>query len=319
MKKGLISLVAVIASVKQKRLVCAILYLMSCFISTSAQIKLSFNPESGTKYEYQMEMVQNVKQNVMGQTMPMETEMNGTYLMEIKDKTPQEIHAQMTYQGFAFSVSSPMINISYDSKNPNESSSEMDNMFGKMFSALIGKPFTMIFSPNGSVKSVTGIDAIIESMLGASSTSGQVTVQMNAQMGQQFSDENMKNMFGQSFNFYPDNAVKVGDSWNLETTMPMNNMNFGIKTKYTLKEVSNNMATIEVEGYTDMDLAMNMGAEMEGKFTGTQTGTMIVDTTTGMPVTSDISLNLKGSIKAQGMDMQMEMNSKTKTSTKGMD
>jgi len=311
MKKGLISLVALIASVKRKRLVCASFYLMSCFLSISAQIKLSFNPEKGVKYEYQMEVVQNMKQNAMGQEIPIETEMNGTYLMEIKNKTPQEIHAESTYQGFTFIVSSPMMKIKYDSKKPTENPSEMDKMFGKMFSTLIGKPFTVVFSPDGSVKSVSGMGAIIESMLGAISSDGQVAAQMGGLMTQQFSDESMRKMFEQSFNFYPEKAVKVGDSWNTEITMPINNINFDIKTRNTLKEVSNNMATIEVTSDFDMDMG-------EGKLPGTQTGTMIVDTTTGMPVTSDVSLNIKGSIKVQGMEIQMELVQKTKTTTKAI-
>jgi hypothetical protein len=308
MKRGYKSLVAVIANAKRKRLVCACL-LMSCFLVTSAQVKLSFNPEKGVKYEYHMEMVQNIKQNIMGQEMPMETEMNVTYLMEIKDKTPQEIHAQLTYQGFIFLVSSPMMNIKYDSKNPIENLSDMDGIFEKMFSTLIGKPVTVVFGLDGSVKSVTGMEAIIKNMIGAVSADGQVAAQMGAQISQQFSDEAMKNMFGQSFNFYPNNAVKVNDSWDMEITMPMNNMNFGIKTKNTLKEVSANKATIGVVGDIGMDVE-------DSKFIGTQTGTMIVDTTTGLPITSDILLNMKGSINAQGMEIQMEMMSKTKTSTK---
>ena len=309
MKKGFVSLVAVMASVKRKRVVCVSLYLMSCLTIASAQVKLSFNPGSDTKYEYRMEMVQRIKQNIMGQEMPMEMEMNGTYLMEIKDKTPQEIHAQLTYQGFSYLISSPMMSIRYDSKKPIENPSEMDRMFGKMISTLIGKPFTLILAPDGSVKSVTGMDVIIENMIGTTSSDGSAAAQMGALMSQQFSDEAMKNMFVQSFNFYPDNAVKVDDSWNMENTIPMNNMNIGIKTRNTLKEIRTNMATIEVTG----DIYMDMG---EGKFTGTQTGTMIVDTSTGIPATSDISLNMRGSIKSQGMDIQTEINSQTKTSTK---
>ena len=309
MKKLITILVAEIISVKRKRLVCASLYLMSCLISVSAQVKLSFNPASDTKYEYQMEAIQNIKQNVMGQEMPMETEMKGTYLMEIRDKTSQEIHAQLTYQGFTFLVSSPMMNIRYDSKNLIENSSEMDKMFEKMFSTLIGKPFTVIFAPDGSVKSVNGMGSIIKNMLDAISADGQVAAQMGTQMSQQFSDEAMKNMFEQSFNFYPDNAVKVGDSWNMENMIPMNNMNLSTKSKYTLKEFSAKMATIEVAG----DIVMAMG---EGTFAGTQAGTMIVDSTTGLPVTSDISQNMKGTVKAQGMDIQMEMISKSKISVK---
>ena len=309
MKKGNKSLVAIIASVRKKRFVCASLFLMLCVNVAFAQVKLSFNPETGKKFEYKMEAVQNIKQNVMGQEMPMETEMNSTYLMEIKDKTSREIRTQMTYEGFTFLVSSPMMNVKYDSKKPIDNPSDMDEMFEKIFSTLIGKPFTVVYAPDGSVKSVSGMGAIIENMIGSVSADGQAAAQIGVQMSQQFSDESMKNMFGQSFHIYPDNAVKVGESWNMENSMSMNNMNIGIKTKNTLREVNSNRAIIAVTGEVDMDMG-------EGKFTGMQTGTMIVDITTGLPVTSDISLNLKGSIKSQGMDIQMEMLTQTKMSVK---
>ena len=307
-----LNLVDRITSLKRKKIFFASLFLVSCFISTSAQIKLSFNPQKGVKYEHQMGTIQNMKQSVMGQEIPMEMEMNGTYIMEIMDKSAHEIHAQMTFQGFAFNVSSPMMKIRYDSENPTENPSEMDKVFEKMFNTLIGKTFSLIFAADGSVKSAAGMGDIIENMLEAISSNGQVAEQMRVQMNQQFSDETMKRMFEQSFNFYPENEIKVGDSWNIEMTAPMNNMNFAIKTRNTLKELTNNMASIEVSG----DIEMDMGEMGEGKLTGTQTGIMTIDTTTGMPVTSEISQNMKGSIKAQGMEIQMEIASKIKMSTK---
>ena len=285
------------------------LCLMLSLITVSAQMKLSFNPAMGTKYEYNMQTVQNIKQNVMGQEMPMETEMSSTYLMEIKNKTPQEIHVQFTYLDFTFLVSSSMMNLKYDSKNPTENTSEMDKILEKMFSTLISKPFTIVFAPDGSVKSLTGMETIVKNMLNAVSADGQVATQMGAQLSQQFNDESMKSMFGQLFNFYPANAVKIGDSWDVKNSILMNNMNLDTNTKNTLKGINTNNATIEVAG----DIDMNMEG---GKLSGKQTGTMILDTTTGMPATSDMSQNMKGSINAQGMDIQMEMISKTKTSAK---
>jgi hypothetical protein len=72
------------------------------------------------------------------------------------------------------------------------------------------------------------------------------------------------------------------------------------------------MATIAAES----DLEMNPGTAMEGKISGTQTGTMTVDVKTGMPVASNLSQNMKGSIKVQGMEVQMELTAKTKTTVK---
>jgi hypothetical protein len=301
---------------KIKRLVIAGLLLVSGFSVASAQVKLSFNPEKGTKYEYRQEMLSKVKQNVMGQEIQVETEMSFNYLMEVKDKTPQEIHLQFTYRDVSFIVSSPMMKMGYDSKNPVENPSEMDNNLSKMFSKMLNASFMAVVAPDGSVKSVTGMDAISESMTNALTNDGQAAAQMGAQMKLQFSDDALKKMFEQSFKTYPDKAVKKGDSWNMEnaisTTTNNMNMNTNIKTKYTLKEVSKNMATVAVEGELEIIFPENM----EGRLAGTQTGTMIIDTKSGLPVTSDVSQNMKGVIKAQGMEIQMEMTSKAKSSTK---
>ena len=308
MKKGFQVLVAIKAC---KRFVCTSLYLILCFFTVSAQVKLSYNPELGTKYEYLMDMVQNIKQNVMGQEIPMETKMTITHLMEIKEKTSQEIKVQMTYQSFLFAVTSPMMKMTYDSKSSATNSSEMDKMMEKMFSTMIGKPFIIVIEPNGTVKSVSGMDEIIKNMVGAISADGQVAAQMGAQMSQQFSDESMKNSFSQTFNVYPDHAIKVGDTWDKSTTIPMNNMNLSYKSNNTLKEISSNKATIAVTGDINMDTG-------EGKLTGTQTGSFIADAKTGLPVTSEITQNMKGTIKAQGMEIQMEMTSKATTSAKAV-
>jgi predicted RNase H-related nuclease YkuK (DUF458 family) len=111
---------------------------------------------------------------------------------------------------------------------------------------------------------------------------------------------------------YPDNAVKAGDSWNIEITAMISNMNTSVKTKYTLKEISGNIAAVAVES----DMEMNPGMGMEGKLAGTQTGTITIDTETGLPLTSDMLQNITGVVKAQGMDVQMEMTSKIKGSIK---
>jgi len=297
---------------KIRRIVSAGLFLIASIIVASAQVKLSFNPEKGKKYEYQTDLIQNIQQSVMGQTVPVTMEMNTKYLMEIKDKTPQEITAQFTYLEVVYIISSPMMKMGYDSKTPVENPTEMDNMLGKMFSKMIDQSVVAVIAPDGSVKSVTGMDAVAEDMINAIAGDGQLAAQMGAQMKTQFSDDALKTSFEQMFRIYPAKAVRVGESWNNESTMSVNNMNTTHKTKYTLKGISKNMATIAVVS----DVEMDSGAMMEGRLAGTQTGTILVDVKTGLPVTNDISGNIKGSLKAQGMDIQMDLSLKTKTTAK---
>lgn len=288
---------------KIKRLVIAGLLLVSGFSVASAQVKLSFNPEKGTKYEYRQEMLSKVKQNVMGQEVPVDMEISSMYLMEIMDKMPQEIQVQITCKEIAYIISSPMMKMGYDSQSPIENPSDMDHLFGKIISGLLDSPVMMLFSPDGSVKSVTGMDVIADKMTGAIADDGQIAAQIAVQMKQQFSESYMKSSFEQMFKIYPDNPVKTGNNWDMESSVvAANNMNSKVKTKYTLKNINRNMATVAVES----DIEMIPAAGTEGNLAGTQTGTIIIDTKTGLPVKGDFSQNIKGTVSMQGMDVQME-------------
>jgi len=290
---------------KIRKVVFAGLFLMSSLTIASAQVKLSFNPEKGKKYEYQTDVIQNIQQSVMGQSIPMEMEMSVKYLMEISDKTPQETTVQYIFKEVAYIISSPMIKMGYDSND----SSEKDNILGKMFSNLIDVSLMAIIAPDGSVKSLTGMDAVVEKMNRAIASEGQTEAQIGASIMSQFSDDALKNSFQQLLKIYPANKVKAGESWNMESAISVNSMNTNIKTKYTLKEIGKNMASIAVSS----DLDMNMGAGMDGEITGAGTGTMSVDVKTGLPLMSEINQNMKGTVKAQGMEIQMELITKTKT------
>ena len=283
-------------------MVIAILCIVVCVSTASAQIQLTFNPELGKKYEYRIEAVQNITQAFMEQEIPMKSEISGIYISEIKDKTTHEIHTVTSFQEFNFLISASSFQLGYSSNKPNENPSEMDNLFEKLFSSIINQPFTVVFAPNGSVISVSGMEDIIKNMFGAVPADAQV---VEHQVRQMFSDEIMKNMFEQSSNFYPERPVNIGDSWNVDNTTTMNNMSFDIKSKYTLAEINDGLITLEVTGEVEMSM-------LETKISGTQSGKIIVDSKTGMPVESDIVQDIKGTIATQGMDISMYMKSETK-------
>jgi len=278
----------------------------------SAQVKLSLNPEKGKKYEYFTESVQNIKTTVMGQEVPVEMIMSTKYMMEIIDKKPQETTVRFTSEEMAYIVSSPMMKMEYDSKNPTENLSDIDKMLAKMFDKMLGQSFLTVFAPDGSIISLTGMETIGESMANAISGDGPMGAQMGAQMKQQFSDNAMKNMFEQTFKIYPTNAVKVGNSWNIESTTIVNEMNSVFKTKYTLKQLAKNMATISV----DAQIEMTPMAIMEGKLNGVQTGTITMETKTGLTIKSEIEQNTQGIVSTQGMQIFMNLTSKTTSSIK---
>ena len=297
-----------------KKIISTSLILLLGFTIASAQIKLSFNPQKGAKYEYQTEMIQISKNAAMGQEMTSETEISMKYLMEVVEKSTDEIQTVFTYQDISYIITSPMMKMGYDSKNTIENPSDMDKILEQIFSTLIGKPFTLTIAPDGSVKSVTGMDAIAENM-SQSVGNDQIAAQLTVAIKQQFSEDAIKRVFEQSLKIYPDNPVKVGNSWNVNNAIEISGMGTNTKTKYTLKAVKKDMADIAVESTLDLKPGAGMpGAE--GLLTGTQNGSMVVEIKTGMPVSSDLTQIVKGSLKMQGIDILMDMTTKSKMSTK---
>lgn len=288
------------------------LFFFSGLAVGSETIDLSFNPSKGAKYEYHYEMIQDVKQNILGQNVSLETKTKLKYLMEVKDKTEQETKIEVTYKELEYVISSDIIKMKYDSKKPSKNLTELDEILSKMFNEIIGKSFMIVFMPDGSVKSVTGVDAIGKNMVRAIASDSSQAAQIGAEMSQQFSDASMKEMFEQSWKMYPHNPVKVGDSWNSEMMISMGKMKVVTKTKYTLKETKKNMATVAIES----DLEADSAEIVEGKLTGTQTGSMVIDAESGMFVTADMLQKLKGTLETQGVEVQVKMDTKVKISTK---
>jgi len=288
---------------------------------TSAQVKLSFNPEQGKKYEYQTEVVQNIKQIANGRELPREEKVRMTYLMNIINKNPSETEVQFTYQEISYVMSSPMGKWGYDSKKPfenptnlnnaNERLASLEKMHERIFGSAIGKTFSVEIAPDGSVKSVSGMNAISESMTKAVANDGEMGASLSSTMIRQYFSENaIKEMIEQSWKNYPVSEVKIGESWNMENKWgEVPNMITITKPKYTLEDFNNDMANITIEADVEVEMT-------GGKLTGNQLGTLRVYSKTGIPVSSDWSRSVKGNVNSMGMNMEMEVAHKTKTSTK---
>ena len=284
------------------------------FAIASAQVNLSFNLEKGKKYVYRMDVVTNSQQSIGEQMSHGETEISFQYLIEIKDNTPQEVTARFSFTEMIYNVSNPGMKMRYNTKNPVENPTDVDKIFGKLLNNLLNQPFQVVIAPDGSIKSVTGLDAIYENAVNAISGDGQTAEQLGVRMRSQFGDIPIKNSLELLLNFYPAKEVMVGESWNIERTTVANNMTTTTKSIFTLKELSKNMATISA--VFNMEMEANPDTGMERKNVVNSIATIVVDAKTGLPISGDYTTNIKGSGRVQGMDMQMEGSEKMRTTGK---
>lgn len=304
-----------------KKIIITSLLLMSVLFIVSSQVKLSFNPETSANYVYHMEVVQNIKQTANGRELSREEKVAMTYLMSIKSKKTEGTEVLLTYQDISYVMTSPMAIWGYDSKKPfknpmnrngaNERLNELEKMHAHIFSSVIDKTITVLIAPDGSVNSVTGIEAITESIAQAVTIDGEMGASLSSTMIKQFFSENaIEELIEQSWKNYPVTEVKSGDKWNIENRWgEISTMITSTKSQCALEDLDNNTANIAIEAVVEVDMT-------GGKLTGNQSGEFQVNLETGVPVSSYWTRNIKGNVVSMGMNMVMEVIHKTKTSTK---
>lgn len=273
---------------------------------STAQVTLKFNPQKGSKYQYNQEMIQKINQDVMGQKMVTDQVMRFMYEMDVKESNANSTKMDFVFREVAYSVSNPMMSMKYDSKAPQANPNATDAMMGKIFGSIIGKKFEIVIAPDGSVTSVSGMDEIVNGMIEAVASEGQMAQQMAQGLRQQLSNESMKATMEQVFKQYPSKPVKAGDTWNINVTNGAMGMNMKMNNTYTLKSANAQTAVVGVESTVD---------GMNGQITGTQTGTIEYDTKTGIPKTSELKQDMKGKVSAQGMEIPMDIDSTIKITT----
>lgn len=276
-----------------------------------AQVKLAFNPAKGVKYEYSMEILSTISQDIMGQSMNVESNMTMIYEMKVTDKTASGVKVDMKYVAASMEVVNPMMNMNYDSRKPEAASGEGADMLAKIFGSLIDKSFQMEVKPDGTVTSVTGMDAIIDAMVENMGATAEQAAAMKEQMAEQFGEEGIRKSFEQGFKIYPEGAVKVGDSWEktLSTSL-MGGVDMEIKANYTLKSADGKAALVDLKSTV---------SGFNGSLSGTQNGTLEFDVKTGLPMKSNSVQEIKGTISMQGMEIPMELNVKTNLTVKKID
>ncbi|RNL49677.1 DUF6263 family protein [Pedobacter jejuensis] len=176
------------------------------------------------------------------------------------------------------------------------------------FAGLRNATFNMIMAPNGGVKSISGIDKMVDSMAAKMTTDTAQLKQIKTSLSKQFNAEVIKQSMESSLKIFPDKAVKIGDSWVVNTkvviTMPIESA-----VTYTLKEVKDGIATLTIKGTLVSKGAFeSLGSKMETDLKGMNIGDAQIDLKTGMVLNTHTRLELYGKMKVaeQSVDFNLE-------------
>lgn len=174
----------------------------------------------------------------------------------------------------------------------------------RLFSSLKGQKFMMKVNAEGKVTEVTGMKELQEkimSQFGDEVPEAQKK-QLKDQFDKQFSDDQIKSQFERVLYIFPNKEVKVGDSWTKSSSGGVS-MPGKYNSKYTVTEIEGNMVTLKEESTIE-------SSEENTKLTGDITGTIVVDSRSGLVVNSTQNMDMK--VESNGMSIGIKGITKVK-------
>ena len=207
-------------------------------------------------------------------------------------------------------MTSPMGSMAFDSASAAPGGDPMNQAMGKIMSATIGEPFTLVMSAAGAVQKVEGFSRIFDKMLKSVPQEAGGAATMTA-VRQSFSDEAVLNMMAQGFAQLPSRPVKVGESWNSQITLRNPVMGgFAIAIASTLKAVdggaADQVANIAMELTFKPDASAPAAANPLGLSIqlgeGTGEGEILFDVTRGRLLRSTTRVTMPLTMAGAGPD-----------------
>lgn len=231
-----------------------------------------FNLEKDKQYDY--EIAWDMDQKMMDR----DSKINllAGYFFEVVEEKDKIKTLRGTYNSFRLYMKIMDMEMDIDTEKPVDNLSEDDqaSMMKKIFTGIKGKSFTMKVGEEGNVVSVSGFDEIIKGIIDSAGVNEDMKLQMRVSLQDQFNEQELKDQFAQAFMIFPNKSVKPGDSWQKDYRRG-GKIPATFSTTYTVKNMDDGQLTLDAK-----TIIGSASEEMEVK--GEQTGTLLVDSKTGL-------------------------------------
>ncbi len=259
--------------------------------------------KAGDVYTVQMDMINAINQEMMGQKIQMDQKMMMTLDMRVIEKlSGGNYKMEQQYSRIRMNMTAMGQNIDIDTEGERN---EKNDILHKMKEITFGYEV----SPKGEISNVTGYEKLV-SIMGNNPQA--------AQMLKGIANEEMVKNF---FQYIPQNKVKVGDVFSSTVKMQAA-MGVEVETKYTVEKITKQQMDLNVSSdfsfSPDNPMVQNgMSIKMNGS--GVQKGDFAVNLKDGMPtistLTQDMEMNMSFENPQSGEDMTIPMKLKSDVKT----
>ncbi|WP_316737911.1 DUF6263 family protein [Pedobacter aquatilis] len=292
-----------------KRLTTVIFFLIatSAFAQKTYLLKQAF--PVGKKYAYTINSDQIIGQKAGGKESSFIQNVGTDYTFEITEAKALDKNVKVVYNRIKIKSAGMGNELTLDS--------EIEEV-GKPnpFSGLKNASFNMLIAPNGTIKSVSGVEKMVSDMVSKMTTDSAQIKSLKASLAKQFNAEVIKQTMESALKIFPDKPVKVGDSWTILSKM---NITMPIEStiSYTLKEIKGNVAILTIKGNLISKGEFEvLGSKTQTDLKGINMGDAQVELTTGMILSAHTRLELYGKMNSAGSESDFDLEGITKITGK---
>ncbi|MDR2622762.1 MAG: DUF6263 family protein [Dysgonamonadaceae bacterium] len=272
---------------------------------------LEYKLEKGKTYKQHVVSDGIIAMSVMGQDMEMRMKSEIKLNYEITGQQNDLFDSRMSFQKMKMDMAGGPVAFTIDSDSPEKS---FDKNIGEAVKAIIGIPVEIQFTKQGKYKSVKGVDKLLAAFSEKLDAvdNPMLKQQMGATLSGQFSDEAIKSMCEQ-YAYFPGKPVALGDSWDVNMNLTSGGVNFQTTMKLTLKQVADNVATLDCTGLIATpeggEVQKIQGMEAKINVNGIMSGIVRIDMKSGWTIASDLSqkFTMEFDMMGQKMTQQAEM------------
>ncbi|SMO41114.1 hypothetical protein SAMN06265379_101604 [Saccharicrinis carchari] len=302
---------------KKKNIFLALFVLVVGAITINAQsYNLKYNLKKGQDYRFYQETKMKIVQSLGFIDQEINNEFKGITRFTPVGNEGSNIVLNTSFESMIVSVKSMMFNLDYDSSKPLDPN---DNM-AKLYSAVIGKDFKMVITPQGKVLRIEGIDRIIhEAVKSMENVQPQMAAMMRKTLSSHFGAEALTGNMAMLLSIYPVANKKVGDNWSTSTKLA-SGLNADLNNTWTLADASNKQWKLKGNGNITTEggeTEMN-GMKMNINLTGNQDSEFVLSQNDGWFVSGKQKQQIQGVVSMKGnaqMPQGMEIPMKVTLST----
>lgn len=301
-----------LTNIRMKTLLTALVVGLGALSLSAQEVTLSINLTKDQPVTIKTVSKQRIQQTANGQQMAFDVTTDRVITAKLLDRTDKELTLSITLDTIHSLVKSPMLSRETNSATPGNEPIE------KVMNKLSQTTMVLKLSPLGRFLRFDNYPQIRESILhvldDVPANKREATLKQTEAV---IKESNLRSMVEPLFSYFPEKAVKLGDTWETSYVSTSNDMSTIVLSNSTVNKLEGGKLYYSATGQLESLPATDPNAEMAMDLKGGSTSEGIIDTVTGLRTMDTEKASYQGTttVRQMGQEISIPMIIDSETTT----